>query len=78
MSEQRNQLVDQQTLFNLSRAVNDANLGVQLATTKLYGMMTWGEVAPDELFTECGATLATLRQAVSKLETFLFVLSEWK
>ncbi len=71
-----NALVDRQTLFSLSSAISDAHLGVQLACTKVYGMMTYNDPIGDEVFTEVGAALATLRLAVSKLETFLLTLSE--
>ncbi len=39
-------------------------------------MMTYNDPIGDEVFTEVGAALATLRLAVSKLETFLLTLSE--
>ena len=73
---QHNSLVDRQTLYGLSARVSDAHLGVQLACTKVYDMMTYNEPIPDEVYTEVGQTLATLQSAVSKLETFIFTLSE--
>jgi len=71
-----NTLIARQTVYSLARSVNDANFGAQISLNKLYALLAWNDPVPDEIYTECGATLAQLRQAVSKLETFLVTLSE--
>lgn len=72
----RNSLIDRQTLFNLSRSVNDGNFVLQLALTKLYGILTFHEEPPDEVITEVGASIAQLRLAVSKLEIYLLTTEQ--
>ena len=71
----RNPLIDKQTLFRLSSAVNDSHFRLQVACTKLSAMLDV-PVVPDELFAEVGAAIAQLRAALSKLEVFLLTLGE--
>lgn len=71
---QHNTLVDRQTLYNLSSRVNDGNLGVQLSTIKVYGMMSSGDPAPPELLSELAASIHTLRVATNALDMFVFTI----
>ncbi len=75
-STKRSRLVDRDTLLSLARSISDGDLGLQLALVKLQGLMSHTDPVPDEVYAECGAALATLRQSCTKLETFLFTLSE--
>jgi hypothetical protein len=66
--------VDRDTLFNLARSVSDGDLALQLALVKLQRQMGYPEPVPDELIAAAGQALATLREACTKLEVFLFTL----
>ena len=75
-STKRSRIIDRDTLFNLARSISDGDLALQIALVKLQAMMGYPEPLPDELIAAAGQALATLRQSCTKLETFLFTLSE--
>jgi len=69
-------LIARQTLYRLSAATNDANFRLQVALVKLQAMLGTSSPLGDELYAEAGQAIALLRAAMSKLEVFLFTLSE--
>ncbi len=61
-------------LYRLSRAVNDANLEVQIAATKIYGALIWMEPIDDAIFAEAFHALATLVAATGALHAYIITL----
>ena len=76
MSNQRNTLVTRQTLYALSASVGDAHFPLQVACMRVYAMVSFEDKAVDDVYTDVGAALLTLRTSCVKLEVFLFTLSE--
>jgi hypothetical protein len=56
-------------LYRLAQAVNEANFGVQIAATKMYGLMIWMDPIPDDIYAEMFRAIGQLRITTDALET---------
>ena len=70
-----NTLITRQTLYRLSASISEAHFALQVACMKTYAMVSFGP-EDDNVLTDVGAALITLRTSCVKLEAFLFTIAE--